>query len=155
MPTKDGRFVPIDADIEQLLSFCKAWDELGWAVKAQLEQITEGKFDDINPSAYRMIREKLYTYNPEIDAKLDEFDRYLKDECSRCGRPGTDEVHDRNSTNYDHEHNESEEDEDERTGDRVIDHEDSTHAAYEDFRRQGSEVEVEIDPDLLAASQDD
>ena len=65
--------------LEDLLELTKGYAGLGWAVAKQLDDVLNGKADDCNPNALRLLR----TWLTAVDAKAGN-DEELADEVGGC-----------------------------------------------------------------------
>lgn len=62
------------ANADDLKRFAVAYAGLGDAVGEQVWDLIDGNGDEVNPNAVRLIRERLYGLNAELDEALDEYD---------------------------------------------------------------------------------
>jgi hypothetical protein len=73
----DSEFYEIDSD--DLLRFAEAYASLGDAVTSQIADLLVARYDDVNPNAVDLIRERLGGFNQEIDEALQAFDQWQQE----------------------------------------------------------------------------
>lgn len=59
-------------NIEQLIDFAIAYNRLGWAIQAQVNDIVNGDYDDLNLNAVKEINQKLRGFHDDLDSAIDE-----------------------------------------------------------------------------------
>ena len=59
-------------DLDDMMSFARAYSNLGWAVQQQLDDLLSGDADDINPAALSMIEKELGGRSEYLDTLIEE-----------------------------------------------------------------------------------
>lgn len=56
--------------IEKLMEFARAYNQLGWAIQEQADDIANGDYDDLNPNALAEIERSLKGYHEDLDSAI-------------------------------------------------------------------------------------
>ena len=85
-----------DADSYDLLLFARAYADLGNAVQEQVNDVVScdcTRWKEVNTNAVKLIKDKLYGWNEEVDDAIDEFYEWLDGtHCENCGRKIDDDL---------------------------------------------------------------
>lgn len=65
---------------DDLIGFAKQFVNLGSSVQEQLVDLMEGRYDDINPNAVKLMKQKLSGYHEEIDDVIERALRRSEEE---------------------------------------------------------------------------
>lgn len=57
-------------ELEQLLRFARAYNDAGWAIQMQLNDIAEGRHGDLNPNALKYIARTFHGYSDDLDVAI-------------------------------------------------------------------------------------
>lgn len=58
-------------ELDQLMRFARAYNNLGWAVQEQLDDVIDGNHNDLNPNALEEIDNKLRGFDDDLDEAID------------------------------------------------------------------------------------
>lgn len=59
-------------ELANLIEFAAAYTKLGWAIQAQVNDIADGDYSDLNINAVKEIERHLKGFNDDLDAAIDE-----------------------------------------------------------------------------------
>lgn len=58
--------------LENLMKFARAYSGLGWAIQAQVDDVVNGDYSDLNPNAVAEMERALKGYDDDLDAAIND-----------------------------------------------------------------------------------
>lgn len=68
-----------DVDIDDLMEFADSFDSLGSSVQRQLFELVRREFDDLNPNAVDLIKQRMSNYHDSIDEAISAYYDWLEE----------------------------------------------------------------------------